>query len=47
LLTAADIPDVKTFLARIGRDALKECEDKILVRPSFENIDELVVEAAV
>jgi hypothetical protein len=26
-----DIPDVKTFLERIGRDAAKECEDKITV----------------
>jgi IGR protein motif len=34
-LTVADIPDVKTFLKRIGRGALKECEDKILVIPSL------------
>lgn len=27
----ADIPDVKTFLERIGHDAAKECEDKIKV----------------
>jgi hypothetical protein len=31
--TAEDIPDVKTFLERIGRDAAKECEDKIPVCP--------------
>ena len=30
-LTVADIPDVQTFLKRIGRDADKECEDKIRV----------------
>jgi hypothetical protein len=27
----ADIPNYKTFLERIGRDAAKECEDKIKV----------------
>lgn len=30
-LTTADIPNIKTFLERIGRDATKECEDKIKV----------------
>ena len=30
-LTKADIPNVKAFLERIGRDAAKECEDKIKV----------------
>jgi len=40
LLTAADMPNVKTFLERIGRDALKECEDKITVHPYFDNADE-------
>jgi hypothetical protein len=30
-LTLADIPDVKTFLERIGRNSAKECEDKIKV----------------
>jgi len=31
-LTIADIPDIQTFLKRIGRDADKECEDKIRVQ---------------
>jgi hypothetical protein len=30
-LILADIPDLQTFLTRIGRDAVKECEDKIKV----------------
>ena len=35
-LIVADIPDVQTFLKRIGRDAHKECEDKIRVDPLLQ-----------
>ena len=39
MLTVADIPDVQTFLKRIGRDADKECEDKIRVHTLYNRAD--------
>jgi len=39
-LTPADVPDLKTFLEKIGRNAAAECEDKIHVHHLSISVNE-------